>query len=545
MLAKSLQYNQKMLKKIQCVVLILASLYEVNAYRYLVVSPIPGKSHAILGDALVEYLVNAGHEVTYITTFVPEKLPSQVTIVDVTENFKHLPTDETFNITTVMDNTNKITSIVYVLSMMMDISKATIENPNVQKLIADRTQKFDAVISEWMFNDVYTGIDKLFIFSRQNTWRRFAGIFNCPLIWFSSVEPHFGMLQLVDELPNPAYTASLTSDYVPPLTFKQRVTELYYQITERLMKIFWISGLEHSLYNDLFVPVIRDRHNSVPPFETLRYNASLILSNSHLSMSTAAKLPPNVICIGGYHIKPNVKPLSKDLQQLMDNAKHGVIYFSMGSTLRSKNFPDGVKKELLKMFGKLKQTVIWKFEEQLPNSPSNVHIVQWAPQQSILAHKHCVLFITHGGLLSTTETVHFGVPIIGIPVFGDQFVNVARAVKKGFALRVDLSYMIALDLEIAIGEILDNPKYTTRIEELSQIYHDRPVPPAKELVHWVEHVVKTRGAIHLRSPALMVPWYQKLYIDLILVLLILFLGLKYAFGYIKNCLFTKRKEKVN
>ncbi|XP_034836076.2 UDP-glucosyltransferase 2-like [Maniola hyperantus] len=519
-----------MLKKIQCVVLILASLYEVNAYRYLVVSPIPIKSHAILGDALVDCLVNAGHEVTYITTFVPEKLPSQVTIIDVSENIKHLPTDETFNITTVIDNTNKINSIVYMISMMMDISKATIQNPNVQKLIADRTQKFDAVISEWMLNEVYAG---------------FAGIFNCPLIWFSSVEPHWGILQLVDELPNPAYTASLSSDYVPPLTFKQRVTELYYQITERLIKIFWISGLEHSIYNNLFVPVIRDRHNSVPPFEILRYNASLILSNSHLSMSTAAKLPPNVIYIGGYHIKSNVKPLPKDLQQLMDIAKHGVIYFSMGSTLRSKNFPDDVKKELLKMFGKLKQTVIWKFEEQLPNSPSNVHIVQWAPQQSILAHKNCILFITHGGLLSTTETVHFGVPIIGIPVFGDQFVNVARAVKKGFALRVDLSYTIASDLEIAIGEILNNPKYTTRIAELSQIYHDRPVPPAKELVHWVEHVVKTRGAIHLRSPALMVPWYQKLYIDLILGTVVIVLVSKYVLKFIHSILFMKRKEKVN
>lgn len=68
----------------------------------------------------------------------------------------------------------------------------------------------------------------------------------------------------------------------------------------------------------------------------------------------------------------------------MDNAKHGVIYFSMGSNLRSNNFPDVIKQDLLKMFSKLKQVVIWKFEEDLPNRPSNVHIVKWAPQPSIL-----------------------------------------------------------------------------------------------------------------------------------------------------------------
>lgn len=70
----------------------------------------------------------------------------------------------------------------------------------------------------------------------------------------------------------------------------------------------------------------------------------------------------------------------------MDNAQHGVIYFSMGSNLRSKHMPDVLKKDLLKMFGKLKQTVIWKFEEDLPNRPSNVHIVQWTPQPSILGN---------------------------------------------------------------------------------------------------------------------------------------------------------------
>lgn len=68
----------------------------------------------------------------------------------------------------------------------------------------------------------------------------------------------------------------------------------------------------------------------------------------------------------------------------MDNAKNGVVYFSMGSNLKSKDLPVELKQGILKVFGGLKQTVIWKFEEMLPNTPKNVHIVQWAPQQSIL-----------------------------------------------------------------------------------------------------------------------------------------------------------------
>ncbi|GBP15253.1 Ecdysteroid UDP-glucosyltransferase [Eumeta japonica] len=131
----------------------------------------------------------------------------------------------------------------------------------------------------------------------------------------------------------------------------------------------------------------------------------------------------------------------------MDNAKDGVIYFSMGSNLKSKHMPATMKREFLEIFAQLKQTVIWKFEETLPEVPKNVHMLKWAPQQSILAHPNCVLFITHGGLLSSTETVHFGVPIFGIPVFGDQFVNVGRSVNKGIAVKVDLSYNTPKELK--------------------------------------------------------------------------------------------------
>lgn len=77
---------------------------------------------------------------------------------------------------------------------------------------------------------------------------------------------------------------------------------------------------------------------------------------------------------------------------------------------------------------------------------------------SISAHPNTILFITHGGGLSTTETIHFGKPIIGIPVFGDQFNNIVRAVKKGFAKKVDLSYSLVEDLEESINDVLTDDR---------------------------------------------------------------------------------------
>lgn len=58
-------------------------------------------------------------------------------------------------------------------------------------------------------------------------------------------------------------------------------------------------------------------------------------------------------------------------------------------------------------FKKLKQRVLWKFEdESLPGVPSNVMIKKWLPQNDILAHQNVVLFISHGNWIFIRCEVH-------------------------------------------------------------------------------------------------------------------------------------------
>ncbi|KOB69154.1 UDP-glucosyltransferase [Operophtera brumata] len=447
---------------------LLAVSYACDAYKILVVFPLPGTSHGILGDGVVRHLLNAGHEVSYITPF-PKKDPHpKLTQIDVSSNMKLIP-EGMMNIQSIMDGKVDMDHAV-LLFIMNHIAGTTLEHENVQKVIGDQTQHFDLVIVEWIL----------------------AAIFQAPLIYVSTVEPHWLILSLVDEYLNPSYNGCVVFE-VPPFTFGQRLWELLSTIKITAVRDTIVAYLQNREYKRLVAPLIEQRGRTAPSFEELKYNASLVLGNSHVSMGEATRLPQIY------------KP---DLKKLMDEAKHGVIYFSMGSNLKSKDLPEQLKKDFLKVFGTLKQTVLWKFEEVLPDLPKNVHILKWAPQQSILC------------LLSTTESIHTGTPIIGIPVFADQFINVKRAVNKGFAKQVSLSYTMAGELKEAIEDILTDPKYSQKVKELSYIYHDRPVKPGVELVHWVEHVIKTGGAPHLRSPALMVPWYQKIYLDLGVLLLI-------------------------
>lgn len=64
-------------------------------------------------------------------------------------------------------------------------------------------------------------------------------------------------------------------------------------------------------------------------------------------------------------------------------------------------------------------------------------IRKWFPQGAVLAHDNVKLFITHGGLLSTTEAIYFGKPIVGVPFFGDQQLNMNRAARAGYGVVID------------------------------------------------------------------------------------------------------------
>lgn len=68
------------------------------------------------------------------------------------------------------------------------------------------------------------------------------------------------------------------------------------------------------------------------------------------------------------------------------------------------------------------------------------------------------LFISHGGLLSTIEALHHGVPVLGIPIFGDQKANIPKAVASGYAVHLELAHLNERTFLDALDEVLNNTK---------------------------------------------------------------------------------------
>lgn len=101
----------------------------------------------------------------------------------------------------------------------------------------------------------------------------------------------------------------------------------------------------------------------------------------------------------------------QDINEFIESAKDGVVYFSFGSFLKSSKFPIEKRNAFINNFAKMKQKIIWKFEDETVTMPKNVYISSWLPQSDILAHPNVKAFISHGGLLGSTEAIYHGVPI--------------------------------------------------------------------------------------------------------------------------------------
>ncbi|XP_017482252.1 PREDICTED: UDP-glucuronosyltransferase 2B20-like [Rhagoletis zephyria] len=319
--------------------------------------------------------------------------------------------------------------------------------------------------------------------------------------------------ELVGNTSPLSYIPSTTSHLTDHMNFRERLENFYIHVLEWIHNRFVMLPAQYELYKK-YVPT------PTAPFMEMRKNFSLVLLNQHFSMSLPRPYVPNAIEVGGWHIDHKPSKLPADMAEFINAAPKGVIYFSLGTNIRSRNLSAKRRAILMEVFASLKQyNILWKFEDpELPGKPTNVFISKWFPQSDVLAHPKVKLFITHGGLLSTIEAIHHAKPVVGMPVFYDQHLNVARAQQKGFGVSIHFRSFTANQLKSAIVEVLENPKYSKRAQEISQLYHDQPETPVKKAIYWTEYVLRHKGAPHMRVAARNLNFIEYHNLDVIAVL---------------------------
>lgn len=157
--------------------------------------------------------------------------------------------------------------------------------------------------------------------------------------------------------------------------------------------------------------------------------------------------------------------------------------------------------------------MLWKFETNLPNLPDNVMIGKWLPQDDILAHPNIKLFISHCGKGGITEAKYHGVPILGIPLFADQFSNADYILKEGWAVVLSMSDLNQHTFSKALDEALNNQMLARVVKNLANLNRDRPEHPLDKAAFWIEYVIRHNGAKHMQSPAVHLNLLQYYMVD--------------------------------
>uniref|UniRef100_A0A915KY27 glucuronosyltransferase n=1 Tax=Romanomermis culicivorax TaxID=13658 RepID=A0A915KY27_ROMCU len=102
-------------------------------------------------------------------------------------------------------------------------------------------------------------------------------------------------------------------------------------------------------------------------------------------------------------------------------------------------------------------------------------------------HSNVKAFITHAGFNSILEACTYGVPLVTIPLFADQFSNFKRVERRGVALAVQKTELGVKKLSEALEKILKNESYSQNAKRLSNLIRKKPGKQSELVRQWIEY----------------------------------------------------------
>lgn len=96
---------------------------------------------------------------------------------------------------------------------------------------------------------------------------------------------------------------------------------------------------------------------------------------------------------------------------------------------------------------------------------------QMLPQTKVIPLVDAV--ISHGGNNTTTESLHFGKPLIVLPLFWDQYENAQRVDELDFGVRLDTYHFTDDELTGALERILGDDALRERVAEIGRRVRER------------------------------------------------------------------------
>ncbi|CAH1399795.1 unnamed protein product [Nezara viridula] len=460
-------------------VLALFALWEIEfcaGSNILLISAVGSHSHSIWCNKLAELLVNRGHAVTILDTDPPRKKLANLTTYTIEGGYDYGGIVDYLEIS--LGDT--IFAVDFYYNCNTIVCKSMMNSPTFKRFLAEyskKVQPFDLIIHDVTASECFLGL---------------VPILGNPKLVLVTAFGEASALQMMRSEGHLVHTPMYLSLHSHPMNFSEKLENIYYNIYNYQRYYRYMNDID-AISKEIF-------GKSIPHLSDIGKSAAVALVNSHPILDGAKYYSPAIVQIPGFHID-EPKNLDAETQAFLDGANQGAIYFSLGTNIQSAGMPINTITIFLNVFKKLKQRVLWKYEdENMQNLPENIKISKWFSQNDILAHPNLKLFITHCGLLSTQEAIHHGVPMVSIPFWLDQHVLTKKLSKKGIVFPLLYANLSEHSLQQAVEEVLTNTSYYTEIKRWSKIFKDRPVKPKELAAYWIENVLNNDDHKYLQPP---------------------------------------------
>ncbi|XP_041848036.1 UDP-glucuronosyltransferase 1A1-like [Melanotaenia boesemani] len=304
--------------------------------------------------------------------------------------------------------------------------------------------------------------------------------------------------------PSPnSYVPRFFTGYTDRMNYKERIINTLVSLVEPLFcrLLYW--KFDNIAYQFL--------EEEVGIAEVLS-ESDIWLQRIDFTLEFPRPLMPNIILVGG--INCNVRnPLSQDLESWV-SGEHGFVVFTLGSMVS--DMPEEITSIFIEAFRQIPQKVIWRYTGKVPgNIPDNVKIMKWVPQNDLLAHPGARAFITHAGSHGLFEGLCHAVPMVMVPIGGDQPDNAEKMASRGAGVVLDITSVTTEIIIQGLNEVINDTRYKENVEKLSSLHKDRPIEPLNLSVYWTEFVMRHKGAKHLKAAVHGLNWFQYFCLDVL------------------------------
>ncbi|KAH8298085.1 hypothetical protein KR018_006511 [Drosophila ironensis] len=445
------------------------------------------RSQLLVHLAVCRALLQKGHHLTLVTT-----LPLDIPQFD-GNNVTHvlIPWQQQANQEDTHRHSSDLISRLERMFRRLEDSQELLKLPEWKSFLHKTPAHFDILLLGYHFNDHLLGV---------------AAHFKCPVAIITTQQPT-GFVNSLMGNPEERW-------YVPqPYDSRQRsgIRAWLFGVWEKLMEVMARRVLE-KIYSSQFP----EAH--YPSFESMRRSVALALNNHHaISEGPIAPVLPNMVDIGGIVLEQTIEKCIDCL------GNRSIILFSLGTRFTwRKSDPHLVSTFTSALSQFPDYDIYWTYDgpnaSKIQQDSSHLRVAKWWPQSQLLASGRVRLFITHGGKGSLSEALYFGVPMLGLPLMGDQRANLQKMQANRWGLSLSPRNLSYLELSKTMKKILSNPEYAKHVKKSSQLYRDRPIKSSELATYWIQYIIRHRGAKHAHNPARQLSFIEYHSIDVYLAI---------------------------